>query len=51
MLGLSASSVKTLAAVSWLVTDPRAQSLISEVARTQAQAVGGRTVLMDRPIS
>jgi protease-4 len=51
MLGLSASSVKTLAAVSWLVTDPRAQSLISEVARTQAQATGGRTVLMDRLIN
>jgi protease-4 len=50
MLGLSASSVKTLAAVSWLLTDPKAQSLISEVTRAQMQATGAGTVLMDRPL-
>jgi protease-4 len=51
MMGLSASSMKTLAAVSWLVTDPKAQSLISQVARAQVQATGGGTVLMDRPLN
>jgi protease-4 len=50
MLGLSASSAKTLAAVSWLLTDPKAQSLISEVTRAQMQATGAGTVLMDRPL-
>jgi hypothetical protein len=37
--------VNTLAAASWIVTDPRAQGLLSEVARTRLQATGGGTVL------
>jgi protease-4 len=45
MLGLSAGSVKTLAAASWIITDPRAQGLLSEMARTHVQATGGGTVL------
>ncbi|MHB8285801.1 MAG: signal peptide peptidase SppA [Caulobacteraceae bacterium] len=45
MLGLSASSVNALAAVSWIATDPRAQGLLSEMARTEVQATGGGAVL------
>jgi protease-4 len=51
MFGLSASSVRTLAAASWIVSDPRAQGLLSEMARTEVQATGGGTVLASRTLN
>lgn len=47
-LGISATSVRTLAAAAWLMGDPRAQAIMDELARARLGA-GGTTVMAPTP--
>ncbi len=49
MLGVSATSVKTLAAAAWVLGDPRAQDILDEMARSR-MAGAGATVQAPRAI-
>jgi protease-4 len=49
-LGLSAVSVRTLAAAAWVLGDPRAQGLLDTLAESRLQANGGGTVLAPTPL-
>jgi protease-4 len=49
MLGLSASSVRTLAAAAWVFGDPRAQGLMDEMAQARLRSQGAM-VLAPTPI-
>ena len=44
-MGVSASSARTLAAAAWLLEDPKAQSLLDEVAQARLRATAGASVL------
>jgi protease-4 len=49
MLGVSASSVRTLAAAAWLFGDPRAQGLMDEMAQARLRSQGAM-VLAPTPV-
>ncbi len=49
MMGVSASSVRTLAAAAWLFGDPRAQGLMDQLAQTRLRD-GGAMVLAPTPL-
>ncbi|HEX5377013.1 MAG TPA: signal peptide peptidase SppA [Phenylobacterium sp.] len=48
-LGVSATSVRTLAAAAWVLGDPRAQSLLDEMAQSRMRGAGA-TVLAPTPV-
>jgi protease-4 len=47
-LGVSATSIRTLAAAAWLMGDPRAQSIMDELVRARLGAAG-TTVMAETP--
>ena len=49
-LGVSASSVRTLAAAAWIFGDPRAQSILDSVAEAKLRSDGGGMVLAPTPV-
>jgi protease-4 len=50
-LGVSATSARSLAAAAWVFGDPRAQSIIDQVAEVKLRgSQGGGTVLAPMPI-
>jgi protease-4 len=51
MLGVSETSVRTLAASAWLLGDPRSQSILDEMAKARLRSTpSGASVLADTPI-
>lgn len=48
-LGVSATSIRTLAAAAWLMGDPRAQGILDGMAQERLRS-SGATVLADRPV-
>lgn len=51
LLGVSETSVKTLAAAAWVLGDPRSQALLDEMAHARLRAApGGASVLADTPV-
>ena len=50
-LGVSSTSVKTIAASAWILGDPRSQMIMDELAHARLRAApGGASVLADTPI-
>ncbi|MBU1375965.1 MAG: signal peptide peptidase SppA [Alphaproteobacteria bacterium] len=49
-LGVSATSARSLAAAAWVFGDPRAQSIIDQVAEAKLRGEGGGTVLAPMPL-
>lgn len=49
MLGVSSSSIRTLAASAWLLADPRAEAIMDELAQARLRERGA-TVLADTPV-
>jgi protease-4 len=49
VLGVSETSVRTLAAAAWVMGDPRSQALLDEMAKVRLRSQGA-TVLADTPI-
>ena len=49
MVGVSATSARTLSTAAWLLSDPRAQSALDELARARLQAQGEGAVLAPAP--
>ncbi len=50
-LGVSSSSMRTLAASAWILGDPRSQAILDEMAHARLRAApGGASVLADTPI-
>ena len=50
-MGVSATSVRTLAAAAWVLGDPRAQSILDQIADERLRGqVGGAAVLAPRPV-
>ncbi|WP_066687258.1 signal peptide peptidase SppA [Caulobacter sp. CCH9-E1] len=51
LLGVSETSVRTLAAAAWVLGDPRSQALLDEMAKARLRAApGGASVLADTPV-
>jgi protease-4 len=51
MLGVSETSVRTLAASAWLLGDPRSQSILDEMAKARLRSTpSGASVLEDTPV-
>ena len=51
LLGVSETSVKTLAAAAWVLGDPRSQAILDEMAKARLRAApGGASVLADTPV-
>lgn len=51
VLGVSETSVRTLAASAWLLGDPRSQSILDEMAKARLRATpSGASVLADTPV-
>ena len=49
-LGVSAMSVRTLAAAAWLFGDPRSQSILDSLAEARLRSTGGGLVLAPTPL-
>ncbi|OZA84532.1 MAG: signal peptide peptidase SppA, partial [Caulobacter sp. 39-67-4] len=50
-LGISSTSMQTLAASAWILGDPRSQAILDELATARLRAApGGASVLADTPI-
>ena len=49
VLGISANSVRTLAAAAWIMGDPRAQSMLDQMAQERLRS-GGAMVLAPTPV-
>lgn len=50
-LGVSETSMKTLAAAAWVLGDPRSQAILDEMAHARLRAApGGASVLADTPV-
>ena len=51
LLGVSETSMKTLAAAAWVLGDPRSQAILDEMAHARLRAApGGASVLADTPV-
>lgn len=50
VLGVSAGSVRTLAAAAWIFGDPRAQEVLDRISEAKLRGEGGGTVLAPMPI-
>ncbi|PZR32209.1 signal peptide peptidase SppA [Caulobacter segnis] len=51
LLGVSETSVRTLAAAAWVLGDPRSQAILDEMAKARLRAApGGASVLADTPV-
>ena len=50
-LGISSTSMRTLAASAWILGDPRSQAILDELATARLRAApGGASVLADTPV-
>ena len=51
VLGVSSTSMRTVAASAWLLGDPRSQSILDEMAKARLRASpSGASVLADTPV-
>lgn len=51
LLGVSETSIRTLAAAAWVLGDPRSQAIMDEMAHARLRAApGGASVLADTPV-